>query len=198
MIGVRWQDTPDSGWQPRSFPVKRNLVPSPQTSWRPALFWEWCQEGFYPLVPTVLLSTHPSYLQASLHPGRVLMLFPLEDTGQESSRHASLKAKQTGRTSVFLFLGLFPCLDEEHPPGASWERVSNSDFAVELFWFLRLWTHSYFKDFLCYPWYIYIFFKSQYIIMGHFLWHLRGFFKLTVFFKIGPQTSITSITCEKC
>ena len=68
VMGVRWQDTPDSGCQPGSVPVKRILVPSPQTSWRPALFWEWCQEGFYPLVPTVcwaltLLTSRPPSTQ---------------------------------------------------------------------------------------------------------------------------------------
>ena len=71
--------------------------------------------GFLPPSAYCVLSTHASYLQASLHPGRVLMLFPLEDTGQESPRHASLKAKQTGRTSVFLFLGLFPHLAKYVP-----------------------------------------------------------------------------------
>lgn len=72
VMGVRWQDTPDSGCQPGSFPVKRILVPSPQTSWRPALFWEWCQKGFYPLVPTVcwalmLLTSRPPCTQEGPH-----------------------------------------------------------------------------------------------------------------------------------
>ena len=153
VTGVRWQDTPDSGWQPRSFPVKQNLVPSPQTSWRPALFWEWCQEGFYPLVPTVcwaltLLTSRPPCIQEESSCFSHWKTPARSHPGMPAWRQNRQEGPVSSSSLVYFLVWMKNILQE---------LLETECLILILQLSYWLWTHSYFKDFLCYPWYIYIF-----------------------------------------